>query len=79
MVYELILKNWAHECVCVCVCVCVRACMRVCMNYKNGTYSHFAIVPSDEESPDGNIVSPNDLNVRHESCYVDHVGELLHV
>ena len=57
-----------------CVCVCV------CVNYKETrTFSHFAIVPSDEESPDGNIVSPNNLDVRHESRYVDHVGELLRV
>ena len=36
-----------------------------------------AVVPSDVQPPEGYIVSPHNLNMRHEPGYVDHVLEVL--
>ena len=44
---------------------------------SDGVVPHLAVVSSDVQPPEGHVLPPHNLNIRHEPCNVDHVLEML--
>ena len=65
-----------HVCICVC-CVCPFIFHETEIQKLEILTLHLSIVSSDEESSNGNVVSTDNLNMRHEPSNVDHVRQLL--